>query len=290
MGTRRGRGNGGFELSFDGLADSVTNLVGALILLVLLIIGVTREAVSQTPEPPPQTGDGEADADGNVSLSPLTNRAEFLRSQLRTVEQEISDLDGSLEQLRGEVDELLERVESAQPPQPAADPEPKEPEDRKQVYYRPPKLQETTKSPDLIIICENGRVSVADLVAINAEAKRRGAISASTVIVPSSGDFDYKIDVLNLGVFISATEELVRKERRLGESVDAALRPDSEYRRALQRTDAENAYLQFAVYPDSHETFRAAREAAWDADFDLNWLPMSTGETIGVGSGLSEVQ
>jgi hypothetical protein len=285
----RRRGSGGIELNFDGLADSVTNLVGALILLVLLIIGVTREAVSQTTETPPRSQGGNENADGEVPLTPLANRAESLRSQLRSAERDIAEIDGNLEQLTQEVDELLQRVESVQPPASEPEPAPDAPDDPTRVYYRPPKLQDTKKDPDLVIICENGRVSIADLVSINA-AVERTEITGSTVIVPEDGDFDLDLDVIDLGIQLFFIQKLVRKQGHLGEPLDAAIRPGSEFQTALARNDANTDYLQFAVYPDSHETFRAIREIVWEKKFDLNWAPISTGEQIGLGGGPGMVQ
>ena len=48
------RRNSGVEFNFDGLTDAVTNLVGSLILLVVLILAVTTPkmaGLTRLPEP-----------------------------------------------------------------------------------------------------------------------------------------------------------------------------------------------------------------------------------------------
>lgn len=62
------------ELNFDGLTDSVTNLVGALILIVVLVISITQRAVYT---PPPESVVAESGAD--EADRPLETIAELLR-------------------------------------------------------------------------------------------------------------------------------------------------------------------------------------------------------------------
>lgn len=52
---KRERRQDGIELNFDGLADAVTNLVGTLILLVVLVVGLTRDAALPHEEQPHET-------------------------------------------------------------------------------------------------------------------------------------------------------------------------------------------------------------------------------------------
>lgn len=88
------------DMNFDGLTDSVTNLVGALILLIVLLIGVTQQAVmAPPPDATPQSTGVEQSDDADTTLAQLLRQATRLRAQAqqsrlhcRQIDQEVDEL------------------------------------------------------------------------------------------------------------------------------------------------------------------------------------------------------
>lgn len=100
--------NSELQLNFDGLTDSVTNLVGDLILLVVLLIGVTKEAVRAPAESLSiETGENKK---APKSIVPLLDRINLLQSELQQVHREVAQLEGRLPDLRAEVEQLLRQA------------------------------------------------------------------------------------------------------------------------------------------------------------------------------------
>jgi hypothetical protein len=55
---------------------------------------------------------------------------------------------------------------------------------------------------------------------------------------------------------------------------------DSEYRTILSNLNSRTDYIAFIVRQDSFSAFRAARQQAWQAGFDVGWEPQSTNNPI----------
>lgn len=73
------------NVNFDGLTDSVTNLVGALILLVVLLVGITTKAVQDVPTP---ASVGESQA-GQLPVNELLEQVVVLQAQLDHANQHV---------------------------------------------------------------------------------------------------------------------------------------------------------------------------------------------------------
>lgn len=96
----RGRG-GGIELNFDGLTDCITNLVGTLILLVVLVAGLTRPAVSTRPEPPrPRPRQHDA---ADKSIEPLLAELNNLRVSMEQERTLLANLDDAISQIEEDI-------------------------------------------------------------------------------------------------------------------------------------------------------------------------------------------
>jgi hypothetical protein len=96
---------GSSEFNFDGLTDSVTNLVGGLILLVVMVIGATQ---------PKQSGVDHLPAPDNVvgeeqKMDPLLDQISALKTDTEGVEQEILCIEARLPEIQKELDELKEK-------------------------------------------------------------------------------------------------------------------------------------------------------------------------------------
>ena len=94
------------ELNFDGLTDSVTNLVGVLILLVVLLVGVTSsKALSLNAERSESSGTKKVE-----ELIVLQRATELLRIQIANVDQQISKIEAELPELESKVNNLIGQV------------------------------------------------------------------------------------------------------------------------------------------------------------------------------------
>lgn len=95
------------ELNFDGLTDSLTNLVGTLILFVFLMFVLTRESSL------PQTASGFRDrAGGAHSIDKLLQRAAQLQSELQVIDQQIEQQATALPQLRHRIEVLVNKTKN----------------------------------------------------------------------------------------------------------------------------------------------------------------------------------
>lgn len=103
----RKRRNSQTELNFDGLTDSVTNLVGAMILLVVLLIGLTKRAV---PDQPPHAANSATQQTDVGEMNQLLLQVESLMVAIQQTDQEIKDLEAEVPQLRAQVETLFEEA------------------------------------------------------------------------------------------------------------------------------------------------------------------------------------
>jgi TolA-binding protein len=89
--------------NFDGLTDSVTNLVGALILLVVLLLGATTSAVRDVP-PTPSSEGRQA---GSASLTALLRSLSVLQAQIDGTESQLRLLERDVNAMREQADSLI---------------------------------------------------------------------------------------------------------------------------------------------------------------------------------------
>ncbi len=73
------------DVNFDGLTDSVTNLVGAIILLVVLIVGVTTNALQKAPAP----NEAMASQSGEFPVDALLQQVVVLQAQIDGADQQV---------------------------------------------------------------------------------------------------------------------------------------------------------------------------------------------------------
>lgn len=286
------------EMNFDGLADSVTNLVGALILVVVLVMGVTEEAVSQAPAPEPVP-------QGNPrSILPLQQRLATLQAQMEQVQQSAKALNGQLDSLRTEADELFKKVDQLQPPPPEKSlPENSAKAQPREVKFRPP-FERADDKEQIIFWVQDQRLTFLE-----------GPASLEKDILGLAGKKTGKIRVSQLGFtnnafVINGTAVIEKGEKGMvsvdmnhpDSMLDMVRRPDapadgladlpgetSAYFKKLKSLDPKTHSVQFMVYPDSFEAYRAARARAWEQGFDVGWQPMTPGKAFSVATGGARV-
>lgn len=103
------------ELCFDSMTDLITNLAGGLILVVMLLLGLTREA-PKTLESDPNSATGKKTA-GEKSTRELFKRLTALELETARVNSEITADEFMLTELNAKADELLKKVNSAKTPE-----------------------------------------------------------------------------------------------------------------------------------------------------------------------------
>jgi TolA-binding protein len=97
----------GLDLNFDSLTDVVTNLVGGLILLIIMVIGATQPAaIGLTYLPPPENKPG-----GDRSMDRLLEEIRSSQQTLEQVNQDIRRVEARLPELAGELEELERRAQ-----------------------------------------------------------------------------------------------------------------------------------------------------------------------------------
>ncbi len=276
------RRNTGFELCFDSMTDLITNLAGGLILLVLLLLGVTREIRSAPADPDERNG-----ADPK-SLAPLRTRINLLRSEIAAVEQNLKNLEAKLPQLRRQVQELIDRAGQVHPPKEQQNAKDEEKE-AKTVEFRPPFSRESQKDTNAAFVCQENRIYLFDLAAFESALKQKNPQKGEKVQL-ASGDYDVLIKDLVLvlvgnQIGRAPLGELILKAGHRGEALEQIHNPQSVFQVRLKQLDPAKNTLQFQVYPDSFQAFREARAIAWKLEFGLNWSPLEAGSNVKVGHG-----
>lgn len=105
------RRNSEVELCFDSMSDLITNLAGGLILVVMLLLGVTREAPKELAiDPDAATGKKTA---GDKSTRELFRRLTALELETANVDAEIASDEAMLAELNAKADELLKKVQAS---------------------------------------------------------------------------------------------------------------------------------------------------------------------------------
>ena len=82
---------------------------------------------------------------------------------------------------------------------------------------------------------------------------------------------NYQISTVDRGVsllFDPLSEDI-------GETSSQLAAANSNYRQVLSQFNPNQDYLVFIVRPDSFEAFRAARQQAWDAGYEVGWEPLT---------------
>jgi len=90
------------------LTDSVTNLVGALILLIVLFVGVTQQRVAVSPvETIPDSAGAKQREQADATLGQLLKQVALLRAQTVQFRQQCAAIRGEVDELRKNADEIL---------------------------------------------------------------------------------------------------------------------------------------------------------------------------------------
>ena len=102
-----GRRNSEVELCFDSMTDLITNLAGGLILIVMLLLALTREA----PKTIKANSVGKSGKnDGEKPTRPLFEKLNILQADTARMNEGISSDAAQLKSLEKDVEKLIERI------------------------------------------------------------------------------------------------------------------------------------------------------------------------------------
>jgi hypothetical protein len=99
------------ELCFDSMSDLITNLAGGLILVVMLLLAITREA-PKTIVVDPNMAAGKKTA-GEKSARELFQRLTAIELETARVDAELAADESLLKELDKKADDLLKKVAAA---------------------------------------------------------------------------------------------------------------------------------------------------------------------------------
>ena len=88
------------ELNFDGLTDSITNLVGALIVLVLILLGIMNSPRLLDVPSDKASGDAAAEAE---SVDDLLQEMQLLQARLAVIDSQMNSVESELPELKQKI-------------------------------------------------------------------------------------------------------------------------------------------------------------------------------------------
>ncbi len=208
-----------------------------------------------------------------------TQRDFDLRRQLAESQQKL----GLVEQQRAQ-------LENARPPTTV-------------IHNRPTPLSRTVEGPEVHFQLLHGRIAYVPMdqlvEQLKTHAKRQvHRLQGDTRLTETIGPLDgfqlrytlIRSDIqpekaLELGysgyMVRLARFDLVPTDPHLGEAVEAALQPDSDFRRRLGKHRPDRTTATVWVYPDSFTKFRRIREELYQIGFQVAARPLPEGELIG---------
>jgi peptidoglycan hydrolase CwlO-like protein len=95
----------GLNVNFDSLNDVVTNLVGGLILLIVVVIGATTARIGGARTP----SRSESRAGEEQPIDQLLERIRVMQEAVQSVEQDILEVQEKLPELAAELEQLKVR-------------------------------------------------------------------------------------------------------------------------------------------------------------------------------------
>lgn len=327
---RQRQGEQTASVGHDSFLDIVTNMVGILIVLVVMVGLRIRNAPVQT-EPDAATRTEVADlartlaTENSLRDEVLKTRAETqrlraeaalrdaqrllaarlaaqleerlaqTRERLDATRREEFDLSQALASARETLEELRQRAaQSLSAPQ--------EPE---VIESYPTALSRIVDGPEVHFQLRAGRIAWVPVESLLWAARddmrrklpdfaRHADLSTSANVVGPQGGFRFRYEVQRFEEVVRRPEGPTRREgvrmvrwsvvpvaSDLGEPVDAALREDSAFRRALAGHEPAHTTVTVWVYPDSFESFRVIRKELHRLGYACAARPLPEGVLIG---------
>jgi hypothetical protein len=235
----------------------------------LALVALAAAAAAQSSAPKPSSPNQEV----ATTPDPLAHRVASLKAQIRVADEQIAVLQQRMPELERQLDKLAERAGAVQLRNKEEETEPSVKAPPREVAFGTPIALKAKKKTPILLVCEEGRVSIADFEMVKRELDRTLTTAASKQrFVESKGgtfdadDFEVRVALIILGPIAIPQQQAIRKRGRAGESLEEVRLSSSRLRQRLGRlrTQAHDSVIQFAVYPDSYDVFRAVRQMAWE--------------------------
>ena len=275
----RSRRNTEVEFNFDSLTDCVTNLVGALLLLILLVVAITDEAVSQEASPAPAPTVQAQPAGMTHTDSELKNRLERIEAGTANAKTQVKNLNDEIDRLEKRLEELLQKSKSVQPaPKETKEPDPPTDEPRK-ISFRPPMEHLVEKSADFVFIANGGFAYVRQVTAVQLINKTKTEGAAVIDELPLT----YSVANDDGSLILKIRPEYKKLFRGIPELTDVIRAHETK-----DELDKSRQMLEFVVYPDSFDAFAQARNIVVQAGFDYKFTPIASNNSFELGFGGSQ--
>jgi hypothetical protein len=208
------------------------------------------------------------------------------RAKLASTEQEDFDLHREIAASRAEVEHEKAEINSVDPQSPAVE----------QVNHYPTPISRTVLGHEVHFQLADGRISYVPMDEFIDDVRndmRSSGVNFSTisdkvgVVGPRNGfEFRYTMDVVTdhgRGIVgLRAKEfQLVPVGVQLGETVERALAPRSEFRSAMAPHSPRDTTVTLWTYPDSFEEYRTIKEELHRMGYATAGRPLPKGVLIG---------
>ncbi|MBI1368376.1 MAG: hypothetical protein GC162_06945 [Planctomycetes bacterium] len=314
--------------SLDSLLDTMTNVVGILVIL----LAVTQLGVGDAVKRIVSTRGVSASASLNVTLEKLdiaekdadSLRAllDQLREQWRDVGRRVANDQADLQQITqliealkkelsmkpdakidaAEVKKIIDdrgkhahdlesKISSAQAElaklKAILDTTPQMQVPAPKIITLPNPRPAPPEATPILFICREGRILPVDMTQLELVAQTgvqqaggtpnaKGEIDCDAVVnyfeTHALGDkyFRVRIKIHNYTPYM-----ILDRKPDAGETVEQLSAPQSDYQQAVRAANKTTQYARYLVWPDSFETYIAARAIAADADMMAGWEPMT---------------
>lgn len=307
---RRRRSDSGMNL--DSLLDTITNVVGFLVIvLAVLQLNVTWSPLPSPPSPPTpappgsrpsaaagmgvrleklamKIKDAENELAGRPSEAALDRDKRSLEDLLRKLEREIAELEKNVREAQTRlagIGRAMDAVPAAPPPQPKVVISPRVVSTRTAAGSPPP----WAKKKCAFFICRRGRVfplNVGGDLGRHMDAALRSALGGQQAqsiadlekLVAYFKTHDVGDPYFRLGLERMGTLMLLNLEprnTRQGEAADQVAAGGTTYENVLrQHCDSKKSWVKFLVCADSFRVYLAARAKAEAAGLLVGWQPL----------------
>ncbi len=301
------RRRSGVNQSLDSLLDTMANVVGILILVLLAsmihfgdAVERVREGIGGKPSPEQMWQTEQAVESGRARLEELEREWRGLAERARDAELALAGgrvpasqleeraavlegLEADLAAARGElarVSVVLEETRATKP-------------QRDRIVRLPDPRPPPDGALEILYFCRYGRIIPVNRDDIFAALERgwRDAVGAEPWELDLAfRDHDVVVDHfarhyvgrqplrwrVELGGPRSLEARLTWSDREAGELASELRRPESAFRRHLSRLDRRYQWVRFYVWGDSYDVYLEARRIADEAGFAAGWRPFVT--------------
>ena len=269
-----------FEIGeYDSLTDTVTNVVGVLV----IVLGVTRVSLGNRP----------------LALRPQPVPRvipESLEEELVRVEAQVREIEGTIDALEAEKRQELARLDgmdAGHETEGIGSPAPLPPS---VPFPDPARSQEKEL---VAFYCQSSRIhpfrfeALTDLLNERAKGilgvRHLSELGKHELVAQYCRENFVADEYLRWSVVVtehgsdrfSARAELTQRSPTVGESLTGLASMASEFRRLLGTMDPDRHWIYFFVWEDSFDVYLAADRLAREAGFATGWLAYAEGETYG---------